>query len=153
MKLLRVLWALREYWDMNLVKQPDRQYFKKVRNLIMLLLICDPGLKVPEITELKWQNIDLYKGKLNLKRGKNGQDSTLSLDENTLKILKEWRDCQAKGTYFRALEHVFTTTEGKPLSVCHVRLLFSVFILNTVLPVNILPLTLPGSRSRMEKGV
>lgn len=138
--------------QVELAKQPGRQDFKKLRNLIILLLICDPGLKVSEIAELKWQDLDLFTGKLKLRRGKNGQQCTLMLDKNNLKIMKEWRERQAKGTYYRALDHVFTNTEGRPLSPRYVKLLFTLFILNTVLPVNIMPITLPGSRSRTESG-
>ncbi len=127
--------------------QPNRPYFKKMRNLVILMLICDPGLKAPELTELKWQDLDLSSGKLRLRRGKNKQEYTITLDEDTLQILNDWRELQAKGTYYRACEHVFTTDEARPLSTGYVKYLAALFILNTFLPVNILPITLPGSRS------
>lgn len=123
----------------ELSKQPYRKYFARVRNLVMLLLMFSMGLKTAEVTGLRWQDLNLLSGKLVLKGEKIGQERTLSLDDDVLNYLTRWRAYQAKGTYYRALEYIFTDLEGRPLSKIYLYSVLAFWFINTFLPVRLIP--------------
>ncbi len=120
--------------------QPNRRYFDGIRNLAMLWLMHDFDLSITEATNLKWHELNLSSGKLHLKTVNMEQERIFWLDKESLIVMQEWRDCQAKGTYYRALEHVFTTMEGRPISPRYVQLLMLGLVIYTFLPLNFLPI-------------
>jgi len=124
-------------WDIS--KPPTKRYFIRLRNLVMLMLMYEHDLTIKEVTELKWCNINLFKGRL-VNKNNNRLQTNILLNEDSQKLLEKWHDYQAKGTYYRALEHVFTTTEGRPVSPYYVQLLQLGLIVYTFLPLNFLPI-------------
>jgi integrase len=84
------------------------------RNQTMLRLMLNTGLRLAEVTALKWRDIDLTTGKLMVRQGKGSKDRTLWVAEADIGRLRSWRERQATacaGIY----KHVFTTLEGAPL--------------------------------------
>ncbi len=124
----------------DLSKPPCRRYFTGLRNLAMLWLMYDFDLTAREVTELKWHAVDLTGGRFKAGKKKAGKETQSRLNDELLEIMQKWRDCQAKSTFYRALEHVFTDAEGRPVSPRYVQLLLLGLIIYTFLPLNFLPI-------------
>ena len=103
-----------------LLEQPNPRYYTGQRNHAILRLLLDSGLRVAEVTSLKWHDFDLLTGKMQVKQGKKGRDRTLWVGERTLETLQKWRKRQANEAY-RAPSYVFTTIEGGHLSPRYVQ--------------------------------
>ena len=106
--------VLTENEQNRLLEQPNPRYPTGERNLTMLNLMLNTGLRLAEVTALKWHDLDLTTGKLMVRQGKGAKDRTLRVAEADIDRLRSWRERQAEkcaGT----CKHVFTTLEGKPL--------------------------------------
>jgi len=79
----------------------------------MLRLMLNTGLRLAEVTALKWRDLDLTTGKLMVRQGKGHKDRTLWVAEADIDRLRSLRERQAKEA--GKCEHVFTTLAGKPL--------------------------------------
>ncbi len=112
--------VLTEVEQKALLKQPNPRYFTGQRNLVLLHLMLNNGLRVAEATSLKWNDLDLQTGKLHLKQGKNSKDRILWIGSATLDLLQGWRDRQQQKTE-KAPAYVFTTREGKAISPRYVQ--------------------------------
>ena len=107
--------VLTEDEQARLLKQPNPRYPTGERNRVMLNLMLNTGLRLAEVTALKWRDLDLTTGKLMVRQGKGAKGyRTLWVAEADIDRLRSWRERQAEkcaGT----CEHVFTTLQGKPL--------------------------------------
>ncbi len=119
--------------------RPSKKYFNRIRNLIMLLTMFEIGLSTAEIIGLRWQDVNLPSGRLNVRRKAGRMEKEYLIDDDVLKILKRWRKYQARGTYYKALEFIFTDYEGKPLSRFFVYSLLFLWYINTFFPVKLVP--------------
>jgi len=98
-----------------LLRQPNPRYPTGERNRLTLRLMMDTGLRLAEACALRWRDIDLTTGKLMVRQGKGAKDRTLWVGESDLKILRNWRERQARDVVGN-LGHVFTTMAGNPIS-------------------------------------
>jgi len=98
-----------------LLRQPNSRYPTGERNRLILSLMLNTGLRLSEAIALRWKEIDLNSGKLMVRQGKGAKDRTLWVGESTLKILRNWRERQARDIAGNS-EHVFTTMAGNPIS-------------------------------------
>jgi len=106
--------VLTEDEQARLLKQPNPRYPTGERNRTMLTLMLNTGLRLAEVTALKWRDLDLTTGKLMVRQGKGAKgDRTLWVAEADIDRLRSWRERQAKEC--GKCEHVFTTLQGKPL--------------------------------------
>jgi type 1 fimbriae regulatory protein FimE len=80
------------------------------RNYTMILLCFRHGLRLGELTELQWRQVDLRRKVLRVTRKSNGLSSTHPLRPVELKALR-----QLKKMYPRS-RNVFVSSKGKPLS-------------------------------------
>ena len=102
-----------------LIKQPNPRYYTGQRNKTLLRLMLDSGLRVAEITALKWNDLNLTTGQLHVKENKNKKDRILWIGENALEQLQKLRERQAKDVpadQGKAPEYVFSTRDGGMLS-------------------------------------
>lgn len=111
----------------------------------MLLTKFELALSTAEVINLKWQNINLKTGRLFFSRAKKGMKNEIFLEDDLLEILVRWRDYQARGTYYKALEYIFTDREGRQMSRLYVYSLLFLWYLNTFLPIKVVPDAPPGS--------
>ncbi len=107
--------------------------------MIMLLTMFELNLSTREVVGLRWQDLNLLTGRLLLRRQVGGPEKEYNLDEDLLWILKRWRKYQARATYYKALEYVFTDYEGQPVSALFVYTLQFTWFLNTFIPLNLVP--------------
>src|ERR1035437_900860 len=70
------------------------------RNYTMGLLTYRHGLRAGEACGLQWQDIDLKRGRVHVKRLKQGVDSVHPLQGDELRALKAWQREQGTGNKF-----------------------------------------------------
>lgn len=119
---------------------PQASYFSRLRNLALLWLMSEHDLAIAEVAGLQWHQVNLVRGEFVRKAEDGLKKAQLPLEGDLLHVLHLWKDCQARGTYYRALEYVFTDQAGKPLSPWSVRLLIAGLLFYTFIPINILPI-------------
>jgi len=103
-----------------LLAQPNPRYLTGQRNRTMLRLMLDTGLRLAEVTSLRWKDIDLLTGKVMVRQGKGSKDRTLWTGEENIAALAAWRERQARECDGKP-EIVFSTAEGKRLDPSYVR--------------------------------
>ena len=80
----------------KLLNQFNLRYITSQRNKTMIHLLLNTGLRLSEMTNLKWNDIDLMTGQVKVVEGKGLKDRILWLDENTLTMLGKWKQRQFK---------------------------------------------------------
>lgn len=99
-----------------LLKRPNRRAPTGLRNLCMIRLMLDAGLRSSEVLNLKVRDIDWMSGKLSVREGKGQKDRTLWLNEGDLELLKSWRERRPE-----PCELLFTTLQSGPVSGRYLR--------------------------------
>ena len=97
----------------RLLQQPNRRYPTGERNLAMINLMLNVGLRLSEATALQWKDLDLLTGKLLVRQGKGAKDRSLWLGEGDTDRLGAWRTRQADQC---PSEYVFSTLKGTRIS-------------------------------------
>src|SRR5438067_13742957 len=82
----------------SLLRQPNKRYTTGLRNLCLMRLMLDAGLRASEVLNLKVTDIDLMSGKLKVREGKGKKDRILWLNEYALDLLRKWRERRPGGT-------------------------------------------------------
>ncbi len=101
----------------RLCRQPNRRSPTGLRNLCMLRVMLDAGLRAAELLALGVQDIDWRTGKLLVRQGKGQKDRVLWVNTETLELLRQWRECHP-------LAHptlLFTTLTGRALRTNYLR--------------------------------
>ena len=75
----------------KLLQTPNRHYPTGRRDLCMLKLMLNAGLRASEVLGLTWANLDLQTGKLMVRRGKGDKDRQLWINDDVLALLRSWR--------------------------------------------------------------
>src|SRR5699024_2136216 len=91
----------------KLLDQFNLRYITPQRNKTMIQLLLNTGLRLSEMTNLEWKDIDLMTGQLKVVEGKGLKDRILWIDEQTLVMIGEWRQRQYKE--WGKSDYVFTT--------------------------------------------
>jgi integrase/recombinase XerD len=84
----------------------------KVRNLALLRLMLDSGLRVSEALALQQCDLDLETGRLVVRNGKGSKDRGIWIGEETLSLVKRW--ARHQGRQGNGL--IFTTRKGGKMS-------------------------------------
>lgn len=97
----------------------NERYFNSKRNKVMVKLFLNSGLRLSEMTNLKWTDINLMTGQLKVVAGKGEKDRILWVNDNMLHDLRSWRERQTDklGTS----QYVFSTRELKRIKDADVR--------------------------------
>ena len=127
----------------RLLEQPNPRYPTGERNQTMLRLMLNTGLRLAEVTSLKWHDLNLTTGKLMVRQGKGSKDRTLWVAEGDIDRLRSWRERQA--TQCGQCDHVFTTLQGKPLGHRYVQRMVKRYAAKAGIDKNISPHTLRHS--------
>jgi integrase/recombinase XerD len=126
-----------------LLEQANPRYPTGERNQTMLRLMLNTGLRLAEVTALKWRDIDLTTGKLMVRQGKESKDRTLWVAEADIDRLRSWRERQAAAC--DPCEHAFTTLKGKALGHRYVQRMVKRYAAKAGIDKNISPHTLRHS--------
>lgn len=97
----------------------NTRYFSSHKNKTMVQLFLASGLRLSEMVDLKWQDINLMTGQLKVVQGKESKDRILWLSDATVKVLEDWkqRQCDQLGK----VEYVFCNRDGGQLQPRDVR--------------------------------
>ena len=123
----------------RLLQQPSKRYPTGERNLAMIHLMLNVGLRLSEATALRWRDLDLLTGKLLVKEGKGAKDRTLWIGEADIERLGAWRIRQA--TLCQA-EHVFSTLKGTRISNRYVQAMLGRYVKRAGIEKRVSPHTL-----------
>jgi integrase/recombinase XerD len=143
-KSFKIPEVLTETEQAALLAQPNPRYPTGERNRTMMQLMLDTGLRLAEVTALKWRDIDLNTGKLMVRQGKGCKDRGLWIGEDDLELLRVWRERQAKDVKGNP-EHVFTTLAGRPVSPRYVQQAVKRYAVKAGIAKNVHPHTLRHS--------
>ncbi|MGM8306068.1 tyrosine-type recombinase/integrase [Clostridium perfringens] len=67
------------------------RYFNSRRNKVMIELFLCSGLRLSEMLDLQWKDINLMSGQLKVVQGKGKKDRILWINEDMLNILRNWK--------------------------------------------------------------
>jgi len=90
----------------KLLEVPQKRYPTGVRNKAMLAVMLNMGLRVSEVSNLKFKDVNINKKKLRVVDGKNSKDRDLIIPGYTLELLEKWIFIKPESNYF------FTTLDG-----------------------------------------
>ena len=100
-----------------LLRQPNPRTPTGLRNLCMMRLMLNAGLRSSEVLNLKTGDINWITGTFKIKEGKGKKDRVLYLGENDLDLLKKWRSVKEGhkkyGPVLSEVKFLFPTLEGK----------------------------------------
>lgn len=123
----------------RLLQQPNKRYPTGERNLAMINLMLNVGLRLSETTALQWKDLDLMTGKLLVKEGKGAKDRSLWLGEGDIDRLGTWRTRQAD---LCPSEYVFSTLKGTRISNRYVQAMLGRYIKRAEIDKRVSPHTL-----------
>ena len=98
-----------------LLKQPNKRAPTGLRNLCMIRVMLDCGLRCCEIIKLQPRHIDWMSGKLTVKEGKGKKDRIVWLNEDVLELLQIHRVRRPEAV------QLFSTLDSKPLNSRYIR--------------------------------
>ena len=102
----------------------NTRYPTAQRDKTMIELMLDSGLRLSETINLKWANVNLTTGKVEVIEGKGAKDRIVYINEEVLEKLKTWRDRQQEELNKRDIsnkEYVFTSLTGNRLDSGNIR--------------------------------
>jgi site-specific recombinase XerD len=89
-----------------------------LRNLCLLRLMLNGGLRSAEVLKLKVRDLDWQTGKVMVVKGKGNKDRALWIGAEDLELLEKWRHHRAQ---LPESEFLFTTLDGKRLKDRYLR--------------------------------
>ena len=111
----------------SLMRIPNKRYLSGKRNLAVLSLMLNMGLRVSEVSKLKSGNINLTENKLRVVGGKGGIDRDLIIPFYTSELLKEWKKVKPKSEwFFTTIKDVkdrgrFNTKKGSQFKITNIQ--------------------------------
>lgn len=99
-----------------LLAQPNKRTPTGLRNVCMMTLMLNAGLRVAEVLNLKVNDINWNTGKLMVREGKGKKDRALWLSEDDMVLLGKWREKRSVHA-----ELLFTTLRGDKLDDRYIR--------------------------------
>ncbi len=115
---------------------PNKRYPTGVRNKAMLSVMLNMGLRVSEVSNLKYRDVSINKRKLRVVNGKNGKDRDLVIPGYTLELLINWITVRLESDYF------FTTLDGSKVGIRYIQDMVGRYRERTEIDKNITPHTL-----------
>jgi integrase/recombinase XerD len=101
-----------------LLAQPNPKCPTGFRNLTLLSVMLDCGLRESEALHLRVKDVDWKKGTLFVRQGKGHKDRRLGIPSATFALLVVWKD---KRPYAVATDLLFATLKGEPIDARYVR--------------------------------
>lgn len=100
----------------------DRRRPRELRNLCMVVVMLECGLRSAEVRALTYADLDWRSGRLHIREGKGRKDRVLGgAAIELLPLLRAWRDVSPGGT--GPEDPIFTARAGRPMSASNLRTL------------------------------
>ena len=103
--------VLKDVERQRLLNIPNPRYRTGKRNIAILSVMLNAGLRCSEVVALDDCDLDLDSGQLVVREGKGLKDRVLWLSEEVMETVKQWLQHRSDGS-----EKLFTTLKGKFLS-------------------------------------
>lgn len=100
----------------TLLAQPNPRYPTGLRNLCLMRVMLDAGLRASEALKLTVFDINWQSGKLKVVEGKGKKDRILWLNEDCLNLLQKWREKRPTKSNL-----LFTTLDGASIDDRYLR--------------------------------
>lgn len=113
------------------------RYFNSFRNRTMIKLFLASGLRLSEMINLKWKDINLMTGQLKVVAGKGSKDRILWISDSVVEELRVWKDRQCKK--LGLCEYVFTTNKKNKIDDRNVRRMVAEYALKAGISKRISP--------------
>jgi len=94
---------------------PNTRYDSNKKNLAVLQVLLNTGLRVSEVCDLKREHLDMNAGRIDVRDGKGGSDRTVWFNGDTTDALADWLEVRPGS------EYVFPTRKGTRTHENHVR--------------------------------
>lgn len=121
----------------RLLDQFNLRYITPQRNKTMINLILNTGLRLSEMTNLKWKDVNLMTGQLKVVQGKGSKDRILYVSDDVIEEMGEWKERQFKE--WGKSELVFTTRTLKEIDGKAVRKMVKTYTEKAGIEKNISP--------------
>ncbi|MDZ5038202.1 tyrosine-type recombinase/integrase [Clostridium perfringens] len=116
------------------------RYFNSRRNKVMIELFLCTGLRLSEMLDLKWKDINLMSGQLKVVQGKGSKDRILWINEDMLNILRNWKIEQSNK--YGVVDLVFCSRNKKRLDDKGIRKMIETYSIKAEINKHITPHTL-----------
>ncbi|MFY8261131.1 tyrosine-type recombinase/integrase [Clostridium perfringens] len=116
------------------------RYFNSRRNKVMIELFLCTGLRLSEMLDLKWKDINLMSGQLKVVQGKGKKDRILWVNEDMLNILRNWKIEQSNK--YGVVDLVFCSRNKKRLDDKGIRKMIETYSIKAGINKHITPHTL-----------
>ena len=103
--------------ERRLLEQFNRRYPTSFRNWCMIFLALNTGMRVADLINLKWSDIELDTGRTHLKKGKGKKDRVIFIKPAILSGLLD----MSKKMNREPMGLVFTTLQGQPVKDSYLR--------------------------------
>jgi len=97
-----------------LLNQPNTKTFAGLRDLTMMLLMCDAGLRVSEVCGLTVSDVDLSQGFVLVRQGKGRKERVVPIGETTLTMLRRYLSIRLSKSL--PTDKLFVTAYGEPMN-------------------------------------
>ncbi len=92
-----------------LLSQPNKKTPTGIRDLAMIRLMLNAGLRASEVLNISVNDVDWTSGKLIVKHGKGRKDRIVWINEEDLEIARKWKEIKPKNSL------LFTTLKGNEI--------------------------------------
>ncbi|MDK0681503.1 tyrosine-type recombinase/integrase [Clostridium perfringens] len=116
------------------------RYFNSRRNKVMIELFLCTGLRLSEMLDLQWKDINLMSGQLKVVQGKGKKDRILWINEEMLNILRNWKIEQSNK--YGVVDLVFCSRNKKRLDDKGIRKMIETYSIKAGINKHITPHTL-----------
>ena len=145
-------WLTKNQVHTLLKKAEKRDHTTSLRNMVMIKLLINTGLRVSELVSLTWDEITLkrYDGFLQVLGGKGNKDRIVPLNANIRTLLEKYRNSRKNSD--KNLDYLFYGGRGRLNSDAVLRMFYS---LNKELDFKVTPHNLRHTfcKSLLDKGV
>jgi len=120
----------------KLLDVPNKRYPTGVRNKAMLSVMLNMGLRVSEVSNLEYKDVNISKKKLRVVNGKNSKDRDLVIPGYTLELLEKWMVIRPESEYF------FSTLDGSKVNIRYIQNMVGRYRERSGIDKNVTPHTL-----------
>lgn len=115
------------------------RYFNSFRNRTMIKLFLASGLRLSEMINLRWRDINLMTGQLKVVEGKGAKDRILWISDSVVEELRIWKENQSEK--LGSCDYVFTTSNKNKLDSRNIRRMVSEYSKKAGITKNVSPHT------------
>lgn len=120
----------------RLLRQPNPRYPTGMRNLCLLRLMLNAGLRASEVLNLRPEHLNCMSGKLVVKQGKGKKDRILWIGEDDLALVQRWKEKRPQSLY------LFPTLKGGRVSDRYLRQMVKRYAQRAGIDIDVHPHTL-----------